>query len=163
MKTDGAKMAAKVNYEDDIDFIKKMTAVLKEGANLALDENYFLDKIVEDIIFINSTLEKIHGALKDASQLLNREYYLKELRSARRLFIELLDSLTEGSTSFKENMLPYFPKFLDFRKAGTAAVSEIQNILKKRNLSEEEDRDIISQEEYKFLLSDEEGHGNKKD
>jgi hypothetical protein len=73
-----------------------MVRVLKNGLTLDIDSAYFLDKVVEDLLFIDTALSKIFAKLKENTHLIERNEYLRNLMLAKSSFSDLLEDLAES-------------------------------------------------------------------
>ena len=58
-------MSVKVHYEDNLFFLHSILRTLESGLRLDIDPEYFKDKILEDIFFIDASLMRTFSALKE--------------------------------------------------------------------------------------------------
>ncbi|WP_455382657.1 hypothetical protein [Salinispira pacifica] len=147
-------MAAKTNFDDNIFFLNTIVKTLKAGISLDIDPEYFRDKLVEDIFFVDSGLSRIYAALKENHYLIKRAEYLRNLARAKRIFADFLTEVLESELPFASNLDTYFTKFRAARSEHLADVQEIHHLLDRPAHTEGEQEDIISHEEYKYLLQD---------
>ena len=146
-------MTKRINYEDDIFFLLLLLRRLREGLKLKIDMEYFGSKIVDDIVFIDEKIEVILNLLKAHSLLLKEEEYLLDLRKLENLFIDFLNDLRDknfpGSYYFSD-LLTGFEKIQakheEFLESIKIMLREIEN-------READAEQIVSEEEFKFLLS----------
>jgi len=148
-------MSYKVNYTDDIFYINSLIKLLREGLALNLDEDYFLDKTVEDIFFVDSILERIFSSLKEAENLVQRKSYLKELMRAQKQFVNLLEDICTNKFAMSELVSHFFEKFRHSSDIHSDNIREIQTLLTAKSSTPSREY-MISQEEYLFLLQDDE-------
>ncbi len=149
-------MAAKTNFDDNIFFINTVVKMLKAGVSLDIDPEYFREKMIEDIFFVDSSLSRIYAALKENEHLIRRGEYLRNLVRAKRIFADFLTDLLEGDLAFAANLESYFSKFRAARSEHLADVQEIHHLLDRPAQPEGEEEDTISREEYRFLLQEDE-------
>ena len=147
-------MATKVNYDDNLFHLISLTKTLRNGLQLELDADYFRDKVVEDILFIDRALQQIYEALSVNTYLINRKAHLRELMRAKRAFADMLEEITSRSGVFAQQLAPFDEKIGKAREQHLQDISEIQSMIevgKKEQLTE----DIVSQDEYQFLFREE--------
>ncbi len=144
-------MANKVNYDDNLFYLMAFTRTLSAGVQLDIDPEYYLDKTVEDILFVDRTLERIHESLRLNEYLINRRELLRELMRAKRAFADLLDAVLDGDPVFSEHLAPFRTKLAGVRDQHVRDISDIQESMNVEP-TEADDRTIVSQDEYRFLL-----------
>ena len=147
-------MATKVNYDDNLFYLISLTKVLSNGLKLELDSDYFRDKVLEDILFVDRTLEQIYEALRVNAYLINRKGHLRELMRAKRSFADLLDEVISGKGRFSHELSEYDSKLSSARTQHLSDLSDIQNTIEPGQVSERSE-DVVSQDEYRFLFRDE--------
>lgn len=152
-------MATRVNYDDNLFFVMTLTRALRSGLQLDIDPDYFRDKVVEDVFFIDRTLEQIYEALRTNTFLINRRDHLRELMRAKRNFADTLDEVLESRAAFSEHLEPFRPKLAGAREQHVRDISDIQRMMES-GASEADQGTIVSQDEYRFLFqSDEDSEG----
>jgi hypothetical protein len=144
-------MAARVNYEDNLFYIMTLTRALRSGLQLEIDPDYFRDKIVEDIFFLDRVLEQIYEALRLNSYLINRRDHLRELMRAKRAFADMLDEVLETRVAFSDHLEPFRAKLAGAREQHVRDLSDIQSSMDS-GASTEDQQSIVSQDEYRFLF-----------
>lgn len=148
-------MATRVNYEDNLFFIMSLTRTLRSGLQLEIDPDYFREKLVEDIFFLDRTLEQIYEALRTNTFLINRRDHLRELMRAKRTFADMLDELVEGRPRFAEHLESFRAKLSGARDQHVRDLSDIQKMM-EAGAPEEDQQTIVSQDEYRFLFQNDE-------
>ena len=148
-------MAKKINYEDDIFYLIVLIRRLGEGLKLDLDTHFFLDKIADDLFFIDETMEKISTSLESNIHLIKREKYLRDFKRAERRLIRILDDVIENKVEFSEQLQPFLEKLKKIKENHSQSMERIGGLL-SRILNQTPEEDIISEEEFRYLLSDEE-------
>ncbi len=149
-------MSMKVHYEDNLFYLTTLIKSLKTGLTLDIDPEYFIDKIIEDILFVDSSLVKSFNSLKANPHLIKRKEYLRALLRTKKVFIDLLEETVSGRLAFSPNLEPFFPKFRISLSEHIRDSSEIHALLDEQPATEEPENDIISPTEYQFLLEEDE-------
>ncbi|NOY09109.1 MAG: hypothetical protein GXP33_09740 [Spirochaetes bacterium] len=153
-------MTKQINYEDDIFFLLLILRRLSDGLKLTVDSEIFSAKIVDDILFIDEAVDKVYDLLKNSPSLIKKEENLRNIRKVKKLFIELLDDIIRK----KVPMAYYFTDILDnlirIQKKHSETDADIDGQLLKIAGKLQEGRQIVSEEEFRFLLSDDEDNGN---
>lgn len=143
-------MKAKIHYEEDLFFLNLQMKWLREGLQLTVDPDYFQDKILADLRFVDATLDKILSTLKENPNLIRRAEYLYNLVKVEGSFIELLTSVLGGTGELQEALSPYRDELLQRRESHDADVQEIRTLLKL--VSQEDEReDVITADELTLL------------
>lgn len=145
-------MIKRIHFDDDLFFLQTMIKNIKDGLSLEIDLDYYADKIVEDIFFIDAILEKIFSALRENETLIRRTEYLKILSRTKKYFIEFLRILISKEIPLSVFFEPFSNKFSAIQaqhKKGLQEINELLDVL-ENNLNE--NQDMISQEEFKFLF-----------
>jgi hypothetical protein len=148
-------MTNTINYDDNLFYLMSVTRTLRSGVQLEIDADFYLDKIVEDIFFIDRAIEQIHQTLKSNTYLINRREYLRQVMRAKRSFADLLDGLVEGNLPFGKHLSLFVDKLAAARDKHMRDISVILQAMDTS--STEEDRQaIVSQDEYQFLFQNDE-------
>lgn len=149
-------MAAHTNYDDDIFFLQTMVKTLRTGLTLEVDRSLFRDKVIEDLLFVDKTLQRISGSLEASHYLIRRSEYLRDLLRAKRAFADFLDEIIAGSLPFAANLDSVVDALQSARTQHVRDIADIQTAMDREGESGEP-QDVVSQDEYRFLLrSDEE-------
>jgi hypothetical protein len=133
-----------------------MIKTLKNGLSLDVDPEYFIDKVIEDVFFIDSTLARVFVSLKENPYLIKRTDHLRSLLRVKKVFIDFLEEVFEGKLVFSVNLEPFFPKFRAARNDHIRDTAEIHILIENPPASEQSDDDIISAAEFQFLLKEDE-------
>ncbi len=143
-------MKSKIHYEEDLFFLNLQMKWVREGLQLQVDADYFQDKILADIRFLDATLDKILSTLKENASLIHRAEYLYNLVKVEGTFLELLNDVLGGTGDIREALIPYRNEFLQRRESHEADIQEIRTLL--RVVSQEEEReDVITSDELSLL------------
>ena len=144
-------MATKVNYDDNLFYLHSLIKGLRGGFQLELDIDYFRDKVVEDIFFIDRTLQQIYDSLRVNSYLINRRDHLRELMRVKRGFADLLGGLLDDSLPWSENLSAFTDKLTGARDHHVRDIADIQGLM-EGGTPVDEPQDVVSQDEYRFLF-----------
>jgi hypothetical protein len=150
-------MKAKIHYEEDLFFLNLQMKWLREGLRLQIDPDYYQDKILADLRFVDATLDKILSTLKENQNLIRRAEYLYHLVKVEGAFLELLTDVLQGTGEIHEALAPYRNEFVQRRDSHDSDIQEIRTLL--RLVSQEDEReDVITTDELSLLtrLDDEE-------
>ena len=149
-------MSHKVNYGDNIFFLNMKVRILKNCLKLEIDRELFLEKINEEILFVVVAIEKLYGLLKESPIIVNRSENLKAIQRLKGQLIGLLTSIIDGDSRYSMLMENRFSQYNTVRENFLQNIEEIKNIITGINEKGIEEQHIISEEEYKHLLSDDE-------
>jgi hypothetical protein len=144
----GIQMTKMIDYEDNVFYITERTKLLEKGLNLALDPALFSDRFLKDALFISESLERVRSQMDDSPHTLKRQENLRVLMLANQRFIRLLSAMTDQG-------------YLDAQEGGTMStlhenqVSELSGLLEDQGEGNA-DVEVISSQEFEFLLKEEE-------
>jgi len=144
-------MVTKVNYDDNLFYVHSLIKGLRGGLQLELDVDYFRDKIVEDIFFIDRTLQQIYEALRVNSYLINRRDHLRELMRVKRGLADLLGAVLDGSLPWSASLSAFTDKLAGARDHHVRDITDIQGLM-EGSAPVDEPQDVVSQDEYRFLF-----------
>ena len=143
-------MKSKIHYEEDLFFLNLQMKWLREGLQLTIDADYFQDKILADIRFIDATLDKVLSTLKENPNLIRRAEYLYNLVKVEGTFLELLSDVLSGKGEMREALSAYREDLIQRRDSHDADIQEIRTLL--RIVSQEDEReDVITMDELALL------------
>jgi hypothetical protein len=147
-------MAERVHYNDDLFFISSQIKCLGHGLSLEIDADHFLDKVIEDIFFIDGALGKIYASLKSQGLLIHRHEYLKNLLRAERSFVVFLTAILGGDFPFTAHLETFFGKIKTSRSRHGQSIAEIENLLQGETTDSDDGENLISDQEYRILLTE---------
>lgn len=143
-------MKSKIHYEEDLFYLNLQMKGLREGLQLTIDPDYFQDKILADLRFVDATLDKILSTLKENPNLIRRAEYLYNLVKVEGTFLDLVDGLLAGTGEMHEALEPYRNEFVQRRESHDADIQEIRTLL--RIVTQEDEReDVITADELSLL------------
>ena len=145
-------MPEKIHYDDNIYFLTALIRTLNDAVRLNVDAEYFADKVLEDTLFIDSTIQKVHGSLKDNLHLIRREIYLHSVMKLKRAYGRLLEDLLSTEGAFAAPFESMRPKLRRIAAAHFDDIKAIRSELKGA-VGGRVDRDMISLDELNFLIT----------
>ncbi len=153
-------MEKQINFGDNIFFLTLILKGLSAGVRLSLDNDLFLDKLVEDIFFLEGSIEKVFELIKQRVLLIDRLEHLKNLETLSSDFAALLEEITLGNIPVAEHLAAFSDKFNSIKDNQHKLVSEIRRIIHDTDQSETIEEDMVSREEFEFLLAEEDEESN---
>ena len=145
-------MPEKIHYDDNIYFLSALIRALNDAVKLNVDAVYFADKILEDSLFIDSSIQKIYGSLKENSHLIRRNSYLHSIMKLKRSYVGLLEDLLATEGAFAAPFESMRPKIRRIAANHMDDVKTIRNGLSQVSEPRTEG-DLITHDELHFLMS----------
>lgn len=145
-------MLQNIVFQDNIYQIARSIDTLHEGLLLDLAGEYFFEKSVDDMLFFDSTIQKIHRQLTDNQRIAGFLTIMQNLLSCDHRFIELLDRVISLKGSMSDRFIPVIPKLSALREAHRALARSISDTIAKNDPSGDSD-DIVSRNELSELLN----------
>ena len=147
-------MAEKLYYDDNIFYLNEIVSNLDDAVRLDIDSDLFLDKVVDDIMFVESTIGRLYVSLKENDLLIRRAEHLKRIMRSKQLFAELLENITNGDSSLGKKLYPFFSKFRELIDEQHDHTDETRKLLSSSTAAAAQNEDMVSQEEFRILLED---------
>ncbi len=147
-------MTRKINYEDDIFTLSLLTRTLRDMLKLEIDPEFFKERVSGDIVFLDSSINRVYQALDASPFFLKRSDYLKALQRLKRSFVDLLDDITARRVPFAEFLAGMEERCRGMSEAHGRDVLSIRSSLSQQGAAEEEH--MVSEDEFKILLSPQE-------
>ena len=144
-----------IHFDDNIFFLSQYIRLLLQDLKLNIDGSYFDQKVDEDLRFIANTLSDIYSLLSEQPASFERSQNLRFIGKNMMLFSEMLDLIVAGSLAASLDLTPYFQEYSELAEQKRRETDEIRELLKEA-LSQEDMSELISQEEYRFLLGEDE-------
>jgi hypothetical protein len=145
-------MPEKIHYEDNIYFLTALVRALNDAVRLNVDADYFADKVLEDTLFIDTSIQRIHGSLKENGHLIRRNAYLHSVMKLKRAYGKLLEDLLATKDDFSTPFETMRPKL---RRIAAAHFDDVKSIRAELRGADgvKLDRDMISLDELSFLMT----------
>jgi hypothetical protein len=150
-------MVKRINFGDDIFFLAMKVKYLTDAGNLELSPGYYRKNLSEELIFLSTTITKIYKDLKDSSFAIKRAEYLKNLLRLQRSFADLLDAILSGKSGYASLLEEHRERLTGVAASLRSNIEELYRFLISIGEEHLEGKGIISEEEYRYLLSEEEG------
>ena len=147
-------MAEKLYYDDNIFYLNEIITTIDDALKLDIDSDLFLDKVVEDILFVESTLARIYGSLSENELLIRRSEHLRRILRSKQKFTELLEDIVQRRVSIGPQIVPFHPKFRELIFEQQRHIEEIRGLLNTSTASVERSEDLVSPEEFRILMED---------
>lgn len=145
-------MLQNIVFQDNIYQLSRSIDVLYEGLLLDLSKDFFLDKIVDDILFFDSVIQKLYRQLTVNDQISDYEAIIHNLYTCENKYIQLLNILITGNTSMKEVFEVLITKLTSIHNQHLSLRNEITQNIQKLDKNTDS-RDIVSQNELSELLN----------
>ncbi len=142
-----------INYEDNIFMFLDLLKHTERCLKLDIDEDYFGEKIVSDLLFAETGLNRLFLALKESTLQLDRDQYFRLLFKTMELFTSIGEQIVSSETGRSINFSGLVPRLKESIAVKKETMDEIKNLLNTDSDSEE-NADQISQEEMTFLMTD---------
>ncbi|MDR1316997.1 MAG: hypothetical protein LBK13_09010 [Spirochaetales bacterium] len=147
-------MSTKIHYSDNIFYLQTLVKTVRNGLSLEIDPEYFQDRLLEDILFLNVSLNKIYESLKANTYLIRKGDYLRSLLRAKRDFAEVLRNIAEKKLPGAECLQAGIAKLKSCEEQQQRDMKEIRGVIESsRAKGAGAETDIISEEEFRFLFT----------
>ena len=147
-------MIQRLDYGDHIFFLAVRVRSLRDSARLNLRSDIFIERIHEDITFVEKAIDRLSLSLKDGSLMKNRTEYLRNINRLIRDFTVVLTQIVDGEATFSEELKDQFEAYRGSIKRFWGEAEKIDSLIESIVGTSREGEFIISEEEYKILLSD---------
>lgn len=155
-------MPEKIHYDDNIFFIRSLIRTLHDAIRLNVDSEYFADKILKDILFINTSIQKVYGSLKNNSLLIRRNVYYHSIMKLKKAYVQFLNELNSTDGRFRNTFEHMRTKFKLIMENNLKELQEIKSFISGTD-TEKAEGDTISQSELHYLMSPMENPSNLPD
>lgn len=145
-------MTEKIHYDDNIFYLTALITTVSDGLKLSIDPDYFSEKILEDVFFIDSAIQKAYGSLRSNTHLIKRNAYLHSIMKLKKAFSRLVEEILSLEGPFSDRMSQVFPKLRRSAAAHLKDVREIREQLKDLD-GPKLDSDLISYSELNYLMT----------
>ncbi len=151
-------MTRRVNYADNIFYLKLVLKQVAAGLKLAVDADLARDRVLEDLGFLQRSAGGIFASLRENHLLIERSDHLQQLAGFYRQFLALLEELAAGKPAGAAAVLPEGGREVieRIREAIRREQAELRLAISSHRLGAGEHEHIVSEEEFRFLLSPEE-------
>jgi hypothetical protein len=145
-------MDKRINFEDSIFILNVRIRMIQDMFILDAEPGLFLNKTMEDLVFIDLCHESLLSSLKDNDRLIERDEQLYNLAESERIFCELLFELSHEKTAFSsaldQNMRETVSAILNRSLERRRSIGDVIAASKKSNVEP-----VVSYDELHELLS----------
>ncbi|HKL85008.1 MAG TPA: hypothetical protein VJ861_01590 [Treponemataceae bacterium] len=145
-------MLHNIVFQDNIYQLARTIDLIKEGLMLDITKDYFFDKTVDDLLFIDATLIKIMEQLESNPKITGYVQIVHSLHSCQERYIQLLDFILKNKCAMQENFTPLLAKLQSIRNTQSNQAQETKNSIQKSDKNRDS-RDMVSQNELSQLLN----------
>lgn len=145
-------MPAKIHYEDNLFFLHSILRTVESGLRLDIDPHLFRDKVLEDVLFVDEMIQRLHASLRENEYVIRRTAYLRSLRRTAGAFLAFLDNLQSAPSILEQTLERFREKIESARSEHQSILREIDALL-ERVEPDEETKNTVSSEEFGFLLA----------
>ena len=142
-----------IHYEDNIFMFLDLLKHIERGLKLDIDEDYFGEKTVSDILFAETGLHRLFLSLKESTLQLDRDQYFRLLFKTMELYTSIGEEIISTNIGRSINFSGFIPRLEESIADKKESMDEIKNLL-SADSDTEENADQISQEEMTFLMTD---------
>lgn len=144
-------MAKKIHFQDDLYQIARTIDLLYEGLRLDLDNEFFSEYYLNQILFLDNVITEIFNFLDENKQLIERKIQVRNLYSVEKKFIVFLEGINPetgiiGSIPQENN------KIKQIADAHKAKISRLEETVVSPQ-DETDSQDLVSHEEMEELLN----------
>ena len=145
-------MPEKIHYDDNIFFLTALIRTLNDAVKLNVDAEFFAEKILEDTLFIDGSVQKIYLSIKENPHLIRRNAFLHSVMKLKRAYGRLLEDLLATQGAFAAPFETMRPKL---RRIAATHLDDVRSIRDGLDDAKEirMDSDMISYDELHFLMS----------
>ncbi len=93
-------MPLRIHYDDNIAFLSGMIRSIRQGAMLDIDAEFFAERVLDELLFVDATLVRLDSLLRGAEQLISRNEHLRALLRCERSYVSLLTDLENDELAF---------------------------------------------------------------
>ena len=147
-------MKKRINYGDNLYLLGLVLKDVTAGARLNVDPDLFLDRLVEDLFFLDASLGRIHELLAANPHLLDRLEHLKGLQRLCQGLAGLLDDLRAKRLPLGEHLGHFGEKFELVARNHEELARRIGRTIQEDSAHPPEESYTVSENELKFLLAD---------
>ena len=133
-------MSEKVHYEDNLFYLLTDINRLKNGLKLSIDKDFFADKFMEDLFFVDEVLSRHYELLKKNPYLIRRKDFLFSIQKLKKRLTDLQEEVLERSSFFSPEDNERFP---DLKRRMARHLQDIQDIRNEIRSNMENPRKII--------------------
>jgi len=141
-----------VHYEENLFYIDAKLKILAQGLSVGIDPGLFKENVLQDLHFVDQTLNRIFTSLQDTPNIRQIDLYYKLLLHSKNNLINLLERILKGDFALAEEIeeeeKDHFTTLVRNHKTDIAQIREGSGIQEEAT-----PEDMISGAELDFLLA----------
>jgi hypothetical protein len=145
-------MIENIHYDDDIFYLSLMVKTIGDSFRLKVDPIWFSDRILEEILFVDTTIQKIYSLLRDNRNLIKRLDYLHSLLRLKRNFSLILNEFLKLDPEERPEAKSFAPQIQRSLDIHENDIMQIKTILRD-NGEPGMQEDAISNDELHYLMA----------
>ena len=145
-------MPQKIHYRDDIFLLSMMVKTLEACFALESDTEYYREKVVGDVFFIDATIRSLADILTQNSHLVARAEYLKLLERVSSDFRRALEKLHSGESPATEDYAAIAPQVVSLISGQRSISLNLRSLLEESVGVYSVDTELVSGDEIEQLL-----------
>jgi hypothetical protein len=146
---------SEINFEDNLYFLRMKIQELSEGLDLDLSPDFYLDRYIEDLFFIDGSLGRIYTHLKEGVNLIQKSKYYHLVVKIKEAFHSLLQTLIHEETAFTTGLQPHFDQLKERSSVHQKDIHAIRKAIYDLENTSEEQEELITSDELSFLWTQE--------
>ena len=144
-----------IYYDEDLFYLNELIHTISDGFRLDLQSELFIDKSVDDIMFVENTIAILYGALMENELVIKRAEHIKRLVQTKVKFAEMLDEVVRGDHGFGDKIAPFYSRFREMAAGQRGRSESAMKELRSTKNIEMNEPDVVSEQEIRFLLMEE--------
>lgn len=148
-------MRNQTNYDEDLFLLKNLLRFWTEAVQIPADPDYFSEKLLEDLDFIESILARLQEAVETNTKLIRRMEIIHDLLGTRHLFLRLIGLILAAESPLCSSLEEHRGRLSSMQERQNGACGVLDRELRKNSGEEEDDEDLITPMEMEFLLKKE--------
>jgi hypothetical protein len=149
-------MTRRVNYDDNIFYLSLVFKGIAAGLKLNIDTGLYRDRIIEDIRFLDKTCSNIYQSLKANHLMIDRLTHVKGMKKLNTNFVALLEDILEERLPLASALEQDFDLLQRIQSNREVELAGLQEIIAKLGEPGGDQEQIVSEQEFEFLLSSDE-------
>ena len=145
-------MSRHINFEDNIFIVNMRIRVIRDLLFLDADPELFLDKTMDDIVFINKTQDTLMGILMNNNRYIDRDEQFHNLVETEWRFQDVLYKLTNEENSFTIKNKPKIIENLEAIRNQSVERRRVLEKLFKNEVDKPNTEPVVSVDELRELL-----------
>ena len=97
-------MARRINYDDDVFFLALRLRHIQQAAKLEVDGEPYLDRLIDDLHFIDRCIRSLYATLDVAHQLATRHEHLSQLALLTEEYASFLSENRYSTSALAQRM-----------------------------------------------------------